>query len=241
MSDETKHPERRAGQVYKDRFGFQYVLTGEQDGRWMSRIVGMSVACPIEAMHWENLALVADAPATPQPSAPVVDRAACEAWCGMVYGTQTVPLSAFLNPDDPIGKWKRGGYCSKQCADNRHPPLAAQPAEAKACYRCLVGYGQHTPPCVRAQPAEQPKPAAKVECRVRFSVSGCFGEVLDRVLTKAGVAVPCCETCMVAQDGQFARSKIHTTGKPYTGPERLPRPRLAHSMGIEDPTLPEAR
>jgi hypothetical protein len=87
-------------------------------------------------------------------------------------------------------------------------------------------------------PQEAPK-AAPV-CRVRFCASGCFGEVIDRVLTKAGKAVPCCETCLVAQDGVFARSKdIHKTGTPYAGPARLPRPALARDELVESDCWPE--
>jgi hypothetical protein len=102
------------------------------------------------------------------------------------------------------------------------------------CDREFAGSDYHAP--LVSADAKAPTPV----CLVRYSASGCCGEVLMRVLTKAGAPRLCCETCMIAQDDQFARAvtvRAEGLGKPYAGPERLPRPRLAHSMQVEDDTL----
>jgi hypothetical protein len=187
-----------------------------------------------------------DAPAAPQPSAPVVDRAGCHPDCGQDGPSyEASPHSSFsaLGYERVISN--NIHYCSKACAVAKYPPLAAQPAEAKRrCpgeikggKRCALDYA-HAEPC---GPAEQPKPAAKGPvCSVKLYPHNDAAPVIMRTWSKRLGPTPTCEPCFLSLEETAFKATVGT-GKPYTGPERLPRPRLAHSMGIEDPTLPEAR
>jgi hypothetical protein len=143
-------------------------------------------------------------------------------------------------------------WCSPTCRDAKLPPLAAQPAEAKRrCpgevkggERCALDYA-HAEPC---KPAEQPKPAAKGHdfsdpyCARRYKGDVVRLCVACGAFDKDGMRSPKCDPTDGWRKGYEGWvGEAAQSGKPYLGPERLPRPRLAHSMGIEDPTLPEAR
>jgi hypothetical protein len=190
-----------------------------------------------------------DAPAAPQPSAPVVDRAGCHPDCGQDGPSyEASPHSSF----SALG-YKRVisnniHYCSKACAVAKYPPLAAQPAEArKHISNCSMDTDHKgacrgsDEPAEKCQPAEQPKSAAKGPvCSVKLYPHNDAAPVIMRTWSKRLGPTPTCEPCFLSLEETAFKATVGT-GKPYTGPERLPRPRLAHSMGIEDPTLPEAR
>jgi hypothetical protein len=187
-----------------------------------------------------------DAPAAPQPSAPVVDRAGCHPDCGQDGPSyEASPHSSFsaLGYERVISN--NIHYCSKACAVAKYPPLAAQPAEAKRdmsglCCPKFYNRQGHSEWC-KAKPAEQPKPAVKGPvCSVKLYPHNDAAPVIMRTWSKRLGPTPTCEPCFLSLEETAFKATVGT-GKPYTGPERLPRPRLAHSMGIEDPTLPEAR
>lgn len=143
----TQHPERRAGQRYKDRFGVVYVLTRPLDGeRWESRSSMGGIEFPltvqIGACHWLNLALIADAP----PVAPKVDRAGCSWHCGMRmedilsnHPMRLIGQTAWLKSE---GATPTTGirWCSSACRLHQRPPLELKPAETgKQDFCCHCG------------------------------------------------------------------------------------------------------
>jgi hypothetical protein len=200
----------------------------------------------------------ADAPATPQPSAPVVDRSACKTFCGQTYwqlgvcdaqgatsaGNEWRETAAYPEPSSDTFSNIRT-WCSPACRDARLPPLAAQPAEenpfiATCCG--AVGLEAHRPHCKLTKPAEQPKPAAKAECLFFGKSKLHGGEIHFRHWKNMHGIVMGTTVCdyhyLHEIEPKGGGSDVLHNDKV---PERLPRPWLAHSMGIEDPTLPEAR
>lgn len=62
--------------------------------------------------------------------------------------------------------------------------------------------------------------------------------VLERVLTQERQWM--CDGCYFKVEQYIGRSMaFETTGTPYDGPERLPRPRMAHVGGMHDEDLCE--
>jgi hypothetical protein len=202
----------------------------------------------------------ADATATPQPSAPVV---ACKAptWCGFKADSNTDERRATWLAISPKPKIFGGllvgspAFCSPGCFERQVPPLAAKPAEAKRQPCCIHAedsdFDEHDDDChaaANAQTAEQPKPAAKGHdfsdpyCARRYKGDVVRLCVACGAFDKDGMRSPKCDPTDGWRKGYEGWvGEAAQSGKPYLGPERLPRPRLAHSMGIEDPTLPEAR
>jgi hypothetical protein len=83
----------------------------------------------------------------------------------------------------------------------------------------------------------KPEPAEAV-CVIAGGLHG--GEVLKRTW-KGPITVRTdfvCEGCYLNMEN--AGKWLHSTGTPYTGPERLERPKLAHSYGVECPALEDA-
>jgi hypothetical protein len=205
----------------------------------------------------------ADAPAAPQPSAPVV---ACKApeWCGYMIGDDEKRAAYLGGGDNLIGVLstdERHRYCSVACRDAKLPPLAAQPAEVKPsatgkplCPTCGRLESQHTNPLAhkfgepkKAKPAEQPKPAAKAH---DFSDPYCarrYEGAVVRLCVDCGTF----ETTPVRECGtvgpMWRVDFERWVGKKAAGilrdpaiPERIAKPQMAHSMGVEDPTLEDA-
>jgi hypothetical protein len=156
----------------------------------------------------------------------------------------------------------RKGYrfCSPACRDARLPPLAAQPAETKPCgggdLNCNKpaghsgGHAWSTSRIPnRAQPTEQPAPAKPHDfsdpyCATRFGrlcVACGVGRQYD------GIAFSPCsprpqwradrEKALTAQGVGYIAAGI--LRDPAIA-ERLERPKLAHSFGVEDPALEDA-
>jgi hypothetical protein len=150
---------------------------------------------------------------------------------------------------------ERHRYCSVACRDAKLPPLAAQSAEVKPsatgkplCPTCGRLESQHTNPLAhkfgepkKAKPAEQPKSASKAICQAAmgYCPDAPKTRIIMDYLRKKPIRVEWCDPCALAYEQHHVTTA--QTGTPYAGPERLPRPRPAHSMGIDDPTLPEAR
>jgi hypothetical protein len=187
----------------------------------------------------------ADAPATPQPSAPVV---ACKApdWCGIPETGPDVRSKAFYAHCADGGAYVTDGtniYCSRDCQFPKLPPLAAKPAEAKRrCpgeikggKRCALDYA-HAEPC---KPAEQPKPTAKghdfSDPYCRTSVARCCKACGITTLSVA-VELPC-----VAFPGWRERYEANLNTDGLTNvlsndkhPERIAKPQMAHSSQWAD-------
>jgi hypothetical protein len=134
-------------------------------------------------------------------------------------------------------------WCSIACRDSV-PPLAAQPAETNlcgalgcvtdietACLKC--GYES----CWKhveghaCQPAPQPAPAKLDVC------GGCRCSKADVIECRFNERDR--RWCGGCREKALKWSAMQS-GTPYTGPERLERPKLAHSYGVEDDCLPEA-
>jgi len=98
-----------------------------------------------------------------------------------------------------------------------------------------------TTPTTPDNPAQE---AAKAGPKCRLVGIGphvCSGGVAMRVMRNMPVGLYC-ETAYRTREATIAHlSDVYSTGTRYEGLSRLPRPKLAHSMGIEDPALPEAR
>jgi hypothetical protein len=93
----------------------------------------------------------------------------------------------------------------------------------------------------RHRPAEQPKPAKGPVCQA--ATGRCPDAPKTRIIMdyirKKPLRVEWCDPCALAYEQHHVTTAQY--GKPYTGPERIVKPPMAHSMGLEDPTLPEAR
>jgi hypothetical protein len=258
MSDETKHPERRAGQriatgygcTYGDRPGGPWCPAyDEGEDGWKLWNDGVSTGMKAgEALCPGH----ADAPAAPQPSAPVV---ACKApeWRGMPW-EQRKKNAAYRALKEANGGMAcdlagRGlavfvfdkselAFCSPACRDAKHPPLAAPPGEAK---RVRL----HVPPCYCAdcgdvKPAEQPKPAKGHDfsdpyCARRYEGAVVRLCVACGAFDKDGMRSPGCELIDGWRKGfEGWVGETAQAGKPYTGPERIAKPPMAHSSQWAD-------
>jgi hypothetical protein len=179
---------------------------------------------------------------------------ACKApeWCGHHIDDGDEKQQAWMKDDRyPPGAAFRSEdgmyrYCSPSCYDAKHPPLAAQPAEAKR--ERLHAPHYYCADCGYDHPAEQPKPAAKDHdfsdpyCARRYEGAVVRLCVACGAFDKDGMRSPGCELIDGwRKDFEGWVGETAQTGTPYTGPERIVKPPMAHSMGIEDPTLPEAR
>jgi hypothetical protein len=122
MSDEAKHPERRAGQRWRcDMNGIVYTLTEYVPSarRWNATFPGYSAADTawLDDPLWQRagaMTLLADAPATPQPSAPVVDRSLAE--------IMRNPPSLHLEPAD-AATVPRCAASGSSCEDTGDPAM----------------------------------------------------------------------------------------------------------------------
>lgn len=116
------------------------------------------------------------------------------------------------------------------------PPIAAQPAETVMVHdsRCCLD-ADHKGLCkwagMNAQPAPQPAPAKPV---CVGSLHACEGPVIQRVV--GAIRGPMCESWMFRLESIMTRA-TPASGTPYTGPERLERPKLAHVAGMHDDDL----
>jgi hypothetical protein len=133
------------------------------------------------------------------------------------------------------------------------PPLAAQPAETKlTCGGCeaFEEIGEHSPVCPvelkKAKPAPQPAPACAYGCSDVTANTACPTH------GKPAPAKPVCSRCSydtAVHNVAFEQGLIKLcfgcedrlnewrkaqTGTPYTGPERLERPKLAHQSQWAD-------
>jgi hypothetical protein len=200
----------------------------------------------------------ADAPPTPQPSAPVV---ACKApeWCGFVQGDRKDPRRQRYIEDMSPNEGVYVGthcYCSSACV----PPLAAKPAEATACcdrgtLGCDAGYRDdgrlhsHRQFCkeqTRAKAAEQFKPAKGHDfsdpyCARRYEGAVVRLCVACGAFDVEGMRAPACEAknWRPGYEGWLGGHEHGILRDPAI-PERIVKPQMAHSMGIEDPALEDA-
>jgi hypothetical protein len=248
--------ERRTGQTWRHLEG-----DGQTDFVLMERLpdaYDMETWMSTAGRRWffgdtelRSLVLIQDVPAAAPLAA---DRAGCKAWCGH-------SRSAYLNGAGR-GGWfvpdqghllDRQTWCSQSCRDARLPPLAAQPAETlegKLCKRCRSN------PCNcytdKAKPAPQPAPACAYGCSDTQANTACpthgkpapakpacerganlhGGPVLLRCTGK-GLFRKLCEHCYLAieplQKGPCG-DVLHESDVP----ERLERPKLAHSSQWAD-------
>jgi hypothetical protein len=244
--------------------------------RWNATFSGGSAADAawLDDPLWQragDMTLIADAPATPQPSAPVV---ACKAptWCG-----QRLPdalMRGYEMGTVRTTKWTSIVHCSTACRDveaklacsnfdcAKASPHSGEcaliiPPSKPAGWCCGASDCEaHLDTCpkvvaarAKSRPAEQPKPAAKAH---DFSDPYCATKTISgrpmRMCVACGEfecdAVPGCEpqtNWRAFWEAELLAGNPSGILRDPAIPERLPRPRLAHSMNIEDPTLPEAR
>jgi len=176
----------------------------------------------------------------PPAAAPLADdRTKCEKWCGMRAGDleKMEALGYYAGLGLRIGDGDARRWCSERCLAARLPSLAAQPAETKPltcvhgatpgmcsdprcqpaetlCQCTAFGDGEHVRVLhcdlyAKRKSAPQPAPAKEPVCRCGAKAS----------------AIGWCNPCW---NGFMNWSRIQT-GTPYTGPERIERPKLAHS------------
>jgi hypothetical protein len=139
-------------------------------------------------------------------------------------------------------------YCSDACL----PPLAAQPAEAVKQWCC--GYAaatdgaDHISACPnKSKPAEQPKPAAKGHdfsdpyCARRYEGAVVRLCVACGAFDIEGMRAPACEAknWRPGYEGWLGGHEHGILRDPAI-PERIVKPQMAHSMGIEDPAPEDA-
>lgn len=150
-------------------------------------------------------------------------------------------------------------WCTGDCRDARLPPIAAQPAETKLpCHHCKAIVEASADAvmvmcaeCVTAghsfgknKPAPQPAPAKPHDfsdpyCARRFNGNvvrlcvSCGAFDKDDLREVACRVIPEWRERYEA-NGPWRRDQA---GTPYTGPERLERPKLAHVAGMHDDDL----
>lgn len=114
---------------------------------------------------------------------------------------------------------------------------------AMACNRCVPGpkaynakYPDWTPP-LESKSAPPVQEAPKVPACCDEMVNKCSGTILLRY--EKGRTRFRCEWHYLAREAFIARDRSQS-GKPYAGPERLQRPKMASSYGLEDPALEDA-
>lgn len=124
---------------------------------------------------------------------------------------------------------KATGYANSKCTDWT-PPLAAQPAEtlpldAPCPGQCGGGAADDNGPCAKCKPAPQPAPATPVCCTKDKEATACGGSILKRIICHDVPPILMCDAHWMLRESRMVEGAI----TPYTGPERLERPRLAHS------------
>jgi hypothetical protein len=145
-------------------------------------------------------------------------------------------------------------YCSRDCQFPKLPPLAAKPAEAKRQPCCIHAedsdFDEHDDDChaaANAQTAEQPKPAAKGHdfsdpyCARRYEGAVVRLCVACGAFDVEGMRAPACEAknWRPGYEGWLGGHEHGILRDPAI-PERIVKPQMAHSMGIEDPALEDA-
>jgi hypothetical protein len=254
----TRHPERRAGQRWRAEFHTDrdwqcdYTLTkrNEDDNMWFATSDSGIENCNLLDGMWTDdhgfftMTLLSDVPAAAPLAA---DRTKCRWYCGMTMNAiyeddRQVILGEKFHAYDPRTNADQR-WCSPACRDARLPPLAAQPAETKrlGCeYSQVCGdgsylCGHHRRTDEASQPAPQPAPAKPEQrCMWKHATTPCAGPFAERYVGMAGKREShgWCEGHYLEYERQaYARP---ASGTPYTGPERLERPRLAHSSTWAD-------
>lgn len=116
-------------------------------------------------------------------------------------------------------------------------PEAAADAKTGHVANCAKGCNDMLTPTQIAAP--QPAPAkgpAFLDCQ-RCHIRD--ASVLVRV-TRLGRAGLCAICAHAEEERVWELTMFESSGTPYTGPERIARPKLAHSYGVEDPALENA-
>jgi hypothetical protein len=152
---------------------------------------------------------------TPPLAAQPAETHKCEFWCGK---------------KSDAGEW----LCGCNHADNAGCacPCHAQQAETKLrCPGCqtptarLGGFCSRS--CEKAKPAPQPAPAKCIDCGPTTS------PLTMRIVGKRP-ALSWCDPCYLNYERTLSVLSPAQSGTPYTGPERLERPKLAHSSTWAD-------
>jgi hypothetical protein len=193
------------------------------------------------------MTLLSDAPAAAPLAA---DRTKCRWYCGMTMNAiyeddRQVILGEKFHAYDPRTNADQR-WCSAACRDARLPPLAAQPAETAHDECCEPGCSTS---CPARKPAPQPAPACAHGCSDVQANTACptHGKPVtakddfwftDNEGKKSGPFSTGLEADSAGVD--YRNWMAAQSGTPYTGPERLERPKLAHSYGVEDPALENA-
>lgn len=127
--------------------------------------------------------------------------------------------------------------------DSGMTPLESKPAETGhgpirpgSAMCCPLGYLDkgHSGWCKSAPPAQEaPKAVGTVEF---WQCDGCASDDDTRPTRFDSRLRMYCKPCRAGLEA-WAMAQ---SGKPYAGPERLERTKMAHSMGVEDPALEDA-
>jgi hypothetical protein len=192
---------------------------------------------------------------------PLAAQPACPGWCGEALPDDGAAVYGFVDgPGDEREFFKLSGatcrrkgyvlgWCSMECRDK-----AAQPAEAKRCMgQCMENVGTFDRPAwkvcaecgvkITAQiaaakeipkPAEQPKSAKGPVCQA--ATGRCPDAPKTRIIMdyirKKPLRVEWCDPCALAYEQHHVTTAQY--GKPYTGPERIVKPPMAHSSQWAD-------
>jgi len=181
--------------------------------------------------------LLAEGPATSEPGRA---ETTCEPWCGeglppdgvCGYGFVDEPgrdLWRFTLPGET--QRRRKGYviswCSVECRER------AIAANGRTVHPSLEGLRAFS--AAIKGPAMPAQEAAKADPKCGSCVKP-HPTVMERV--RKGGRMWLCEPCMLAAESdQWSLMAFGSTGKPYKGPARLPRPKLAHVAGMHDDDL----
>jgi hypothetical protein len=258
----TQHPERRAGQRWRHEWDkLEFVLSKPLGLSTTGKEQWESTAGRIWYFgkgKLTSLTLLSDVPA----AAPLAAVCKAPEWCDFddAPDSKDPRIQVYVKAKDGNYGVRRGHriYCSETCA----PPLAAQPAETKRP-EVLATVGGKCPLCGTAvpfdhihvcggslrKPAPQPAPACAHGCSDTQANTACptHGKpapaeddfwFTDNEGKKRGPFSTGLEADSAGVD--YRNWMSAQTGTPYTGPERLGRPKLAHSYGVEDDCLPEA-
>ena len=217
--------ERRAGQRYQSGSDRVTLRADIGDGGWYVCLPGEvdegegyvhDGACCWRSRLWlDNARPISDAPATSEPER--AEHVAYTLECGF-----------------------------RVAGDSKAQADCARSGHEANCIECnpMLQPTQYREP---HQPAQE---AAKAEPRPRCENRDCatpYQNVAQRWCanyTSIGRKLPAelelsCEPCHLLDEKEFAEL-TPSGGRPYAGPARLPRPRLAHSLGVEDPCLEDA-
>jgi hypothetical protein len=173
---------------------------------------------------------------------------------------------AFLDPANESYGFTARHEDKIRCSEPCVPPLAAQPAETKpmTCGVCDAVTDEPYHCGEEVKPAPQPATACAHGCSdtqantacpthgkpvpakgrpkhtcINSSLGKCDGAILLRWLKGWSPAI-CDAHYLMTEAGVAENMQVESTGTPYTGPERLERPKLAHSYGVECPALEDA-